>query len=89
MINDERTQKLRAVLREERYRSGLTVDQLVLLTGFPRTSVLRRLKNMADVYIVSWIYPRAAPGRAAALYTAVFVPPDARPPEKKANRRKT
>lgn len=89
MINDERTKQIRAMLRDERYRSGLTIDQLVLLTGLPRTSIRHRLKNMADVYIHAWIYPRAAPGRPAAMYTAVHVPPDARPPEKKANRRKT
>lgn len=77
---------IRSTLRSPLHNdSGLTINQLANITGVSRATVKKRVAKMSDTYVSGWVYPSKGPGRPAAIYRAVYVPPDCPPPPKHAD----
>jgi hypothetical protein len=82
-MTDRTHELIRQLLRSEKYaESGLTGQQLAILTGRHYKTVRGVLDNMPDAYIASWAKPRTGPGRHAAVWRVVVPPPHCRPPPK-------
>lgn len=77
------SEKIRALLRSDQYReSGLTINQLSILTRHKRGTVVSALEGMPDKYVAEWKKERSGPGRDAKVIKVVIPPPDAPPPPK-------
>lgn len=74
---------IRELLRSEKYReSGLTTQQLAMMTDRHAKTVKGVLLNMPDAYIASWVKLRLGPGRYAAAWRVIVPPPHCPPPPK-------
>jgi hypothetical protein len=70
-----RQKQFRVLLRE--CPNGLTAQQISELTNCEIKATYRRLKDMADTYIIGW-----TGGRPRALWAVVIPPEDCPRPEK-------
>lgn len=77
---------LRGVLYEN--ADGLTVSELVNITGLDERQLRRTLEAMDDVYIDRW-YIAAYQKPAQAVYCIVKVPDDCPRPTKEPNEKRT
>jgi hypothetical protein len=87
-----RREAIRELLNQKKHRkTGLSVNQVAEILGFPVESTREHLHSMPDVYIFRWAY-HVNPDftikscRPFSIHRAVPVPKDCPPPPKKEER---
>jgi hypothetical protein len=74
--------RLRAILRSEKYSDGVGLQNLAILADSTTDKVSKSLRTMPDAYIDRWELHRTSPG-PGRRYTPVWcvvVPPENCPP---------